>query len=122
MDSRKCQTAAVSPAEPGVYPLLIIQFAPNHGANIEAVIRAVEVIPLLVLAIVNNHVKTAGHGDNQLMQALVRMPAALSPAGYVIQVINPLYLKGNMCPALDKGQIAARVVDFGEVYYFTVDN
>jgi len=24
MDSRKCQTAAVSPAEPGVYPLLII--------------------------------------------------------------------------------------------------
>jgi hypothetical protein len=23
MDSRKCQTAAVSPAEPGVYPLLI---------------------------------------------------------------------------------------------------
>jgi hypothetical protein len=23
MDSRKCRTAAVSPAEPGVYPLLI---------------------------------------------------------------------------------------------------
>ena len=29
MDSRKCQTAAVSPAEPGVYPLLIIDLIPQ---------------------------------------------------------------------------------------------
>ena len=28
MDSRKCQTAAVSPAEPGVYPLLINMLMP----------------------------------------------------------------------------------------------
>jgi len=59
----------------------VVEFAPDHGADIEAVIRAVEVIPLLILAVVNNHIKTAGLGDNQLVKPLVRMPATLGPAG-----------------------------------------
>ena len=44
----------------------------------------------LVAAVVQHHVEAAGHGDDELVQGLVRMPPALRAAGHVVEVIDAL--------------------------------
>ena len=69
----------------------------------------------LLLAIVKHDIEAARHRHDQLLQALVRMPAALGAAGNVIQVVDALDLERNMLAALDEGEVATRVGDLGEV-------
>ena len=69
----------------------------------------------LVAAVVQHHVEAVGHGDDELVHGLVRMPPALRAAGHVEEVIDALDGKGDMAAPLDKGQIAPWVVDLGQV-------
>jgi hypothetical protein len=48
------------------------------------------------------------------------MAAPFRSARRVIQVIHPLDLKGDMSSPLDKGQVAARICDFGQIDYLAL--
>jgi len=76
--------------------------------------------PFFLRAIIQNDIKAAGHGDNQLMQILVCMAAPFRPAGRVVKVINPLDLKGHMPPPLNKSQVAARISDLWQINNFAI--
>ena len=45
------------------------------------------------------------------------MAAALSASGHIVKVLDALDVKGNVIAALDEGQIAARIRDFGKANY-----
>lgn len=98
----------------------VVQLAPDHGADVEPVIGAVEVDAGLVLAVVDDDVEAAGHGDDELLQFLVGMPAALRPAWHVVKVIDALDVEGNVAAALDEGEVAAGVLDLRQVDDFAV--
>ncbi len=71
--------------------------------------------PLLVIAIVQHYIETAGHRDDQLLQFSVSVTAALRPARHVVQVIHPLNRKWNMLLAFNKAQIPKDIGDLGQV-------
>lgn len=77
---------------------------------------------LLVLPVVDDDVEAARHGDDELLQPLVRMTAALRATRHVVKVVHALDVEWNMAAALDEGQVATRVVDFGEVDDLAVFN
>lgn len=70
---------------------------------------------LLVLTVVKLHVKAARHGDDELVQSLVRVPATLGATRHVIQVVDTLDVKWNLVATFDKGQVATGILDFREV-------
>jgi len=93
----------------------VIQFAPDHGTDVDSRIGTVQMEAFLLSAVVQNHVETARHRNDQLVQILVRVPAALGPAGNVIKIVNALDLEGDMPAAFDEREIASRFIDFGEI-------
>ena len=66
-------------------------------------------------AIIQNHIKTSRKRDDQLMQILVGVPAALRATGYIIEIVDTLDVKGHMPAALDEGEIASGIVESREV-------
>ena len=75
---------------------------------------------LLVLAVVNNHVEAAGHGDDELMALFQRMTGAIRATGHVVEIEHALDRERNVPLSLDKSQIATRVRDFGQVNDLTL--
>ena len=71
--------------------------------------------PFLFLAVVQNHIKTARHRNDKLMQILVCVPAAFSSAGNIVKIVNALDLKRYMSPTLNEREIPSWIADFGEV-------
>ena len=63
-------------------------------------------------AVVQYDVEAAGHRDNELMERLVRVTAALGAARDVVEVIDALNRKRNVAIAFDESQIPPRVGDF----------
>jgi len=61
------------------------------------------------MAIVQNYIKTAGHGHNQLVQCFMGMTTAFGTAGNVIEVINSLYIKGNMIFTFNESQVTSNI-------------
>ena len=51
----------------------------------------------------------------KLMTALERVPAAIRTAGNVVKIEHALDVKRDVLPALDEGQVPARIVDLGKV-------
>lgn len=72
-------------------------------------------IPFLLPSIVQQHIKTARNGDQNLLQCLVSVPGAGRPTRDIVQVVDPLDLKGNMLFTFYKGQVSTRIVDYGKV-------
>ena len=72
-------------------------------------IRAVQVVTLLVVAVIKDDIKTPGRGNNELVQGLVRQTAAVRTARDVVKAVDPIDIEGNMPGVLDESQIAARV-------------
>jgi hypothetical protein len=68
-----------------------------------------------VPAIVNDDIEASGHGDENLMQRLVRVSRPRSAAGNVIELVYPGDLERDMARALDEGQVASRLGNFGEI-------
>ena len=69
----------------------------------------------LLLTVIQDHIETARHGNDELMQTLVCVSAALGPARNVVEIIDPLDLKGHVSLPFNKGEIASWIIDFGEV-------
>ena len=80
----------------------ILDFAPVHCRDVKAVIGTVQGILGSRLAIVQNHVKAAACGDNQLTELAVRMAPARCSAWDVVQVIHALDIKREEFAAFDE--------------------
>ena len=98
----------------------VIELAPDHRADIESVVGAIEMKAGLVFAVVEDDVEAAGHGNDELMQRFMRMPSPLRSARHVVEVINTLDVEGDMLTAFDESEIASRIVDFGEIDDFAI--
>lgn len=62
-------------------------------------------------SVIENHVKTAGHGNQELLQRLMRMSASLGAAGHVIEIVDPPDIERNVLAALNEREIAPRIMD-----------
>ena len=93
----------------------IIEFAPNHGTDVDSRIGAIQVEAFFLGAVVQNHIETPRHRNDKLMQILVCVAAALGPAGNVIKIVNTLDFKGDMTAAFDEREISPRLIDFGQI-------
>lgn len=98
----------------------IIEFAPNHGTDIDSRIGAIQVEAFFLSAVVQNHVETSRHRNDKLMQMLMSVTAALGSAGNVIKIVNALDFKGDMPPAFDEREIASRLIDFRQIEHLAV--
>ena len=73
-----------------------------------------------VESIVEHYIKTARHGDDDLMKILVRVGTAIGAARNVIGVVDPLDLERDVVTSLDEGEVASRVADLRKVEKFAV--
>jgi len=81
----------------------------------QTIIGTIEMETFFVFAVVSDDIKAAGHGDEELMAFLQSMASAISATGNVVEVKNALNLEWNMTIPFQKREIAARVVDFGQL-------
>ncbi len=51
---------------------------------------------LLVLPVVQHHIKTARHGNDELLQPLMRVATTFRTPWHVIQIVDTLNIKGDM--------------------------
>jgi hypothetical protein len=98
----------------------VVHLAPDHRANIEAIIGSVKMVSLLLLPIIEYHVETTRHGDDELMEVLVSMTSSLRPAWDIVQIIDPLDIEWYVALTFDEGQISPRFSDFGELNNFAM--
>ena len=70
---------------------------------------------LLLRAVIQNHVKTSRHRNNELVQSPVCMPTALRAARNVIKIINALDLKGYMAPSFNEREVASGIINLREI-------
>ena len=52
--------------------------------------------PAFFVPVVQHHVETARHGDNELVQGFVAMTAPFRAAGHIVQIVDPLDVERNM--------------------------
>src|ERR1700687_4598401 len=71
--------------------------------------------PLLLRAVIQNHIKTSRQRNDKLVQTLVCVAAALRSAWNIIKIVNALDLKGYMSPSFNEGKITSRIIDFGQI-------
>ena len=72
-----------------------------------------------LFAVVKHNVETPRHGNDQLPQGFVRMPAPLRAPWHVVKVIHALNVERDVLTALDEGQIASGIGDFGQINEIT---
>lgn len=70
--------------------------------------------------IVEDHIETAGHGDDELMKIAMSMGPTVCPPGYVIEVINPFNFEWHVPVAFNESQISPRIMNFWEFEQFAV--
>ncbi len=70
---------------------------------------------LLLLTVIQNHIKTSRKRDDELTQIFVCVATPFGSAGDVIEIINAFDLEGHMAPAFNERKIAPRIADFGKV-------
>jgi hypothetical protein len=66
-------------------------------------------------AIIQGDIEASGERDQHLMECFVGMTGAMGPARDVVQVVDPLYLEWDVLGPLDKGEVPARIRDFGKL-------
>ncbi len=66
-------------------------------------------------AVIQNDIKTSRKRNDQLVQILVGVPAALRATGNIIEIVNALDVKGYMPATLDEREIAPGIVESREV-------
>lgn len=65
--------------------------------------------PLFFTAVIEDHIETPGHGNNQLLQSLVCVAAPFRPARDIIEVVDAANVERDMIATFDKGEITPRV-------------
>jgi hypothetical protein len=86
----------------------------------QAIIRTVEVMGLLVPAVVHGNIEASGHGDENLMRRLEGMPCPRGAARNVIEIEDPRDLERDVARPFNEGQVAPRVCDSGKVDYLAI--
>ena len=74
-------------------------------------------IAFLFSAIIKHDVKCPRHCNDKLVEVLMSMPAPLSAARHVVEVIRALDIEWNMIATLDKSEISSRIGDLRKIYY-----
>ena len=69
---------------------------------------------LFIFPVVNNHIETAGHGDQELVAALESMPSPISAARHVGEIKNAFDPEWDVSASFKEGQIPARVRNLGQ--------
>lgn len=77
---------------------------------------------LLFVAVINDNIEASGHGDNQLMQIFMSMPAPCRTTWHIVEVIDTLNVKGDMIVAFDECQISLCIRDFRQFHDLAVMN
>src|SRR5690349_21507470 len=98
----------------------VVQLPPNHRPNVQAEIRPVEVKPFPPPAVVEHDVKAAGHGDQQLVQVLVSVPASLRPPWNVVEVVDAADVERDVVMPFNEREVAPRVGDLRELHHVAV--
>jgi hypothetical protein len=75
-----------------------------------------------VLPVIDNHIKTAGHGNDELLQFHVPVSTPLGASRHVIEIINALDLEGDMPATLNECQVPASVGDPWKINYVALVN
>ena len=70
---------------------------------------------LLLVTVIQNHVKTTRKRNDELVQIFVCVTTPLGTSGNVIKIVNTLDLKGNVPPTFNERKIAPWITDFGQV-------
>jgi pyruvate/oxaloacetate carboxyltransferase len=65
-----------------------------------------------MMSTIDGNIKASRHRNYELVERFVGMSGAQRSTRNVIQVINALNIKRNMPIALDKGEVAARILAF----------
>ena len=84
-------------------------------------VRTVQRILGTFLAVIQNHVKTAACGNNQLTQVTMSVPTTGRSTGNVIQLIHALDIEGHQFAPLDHTQVTPLVVgnrDINQTRFF----
>lgn len=71
---------------------------------------------LLTGAVIQNKVEAARHADDELVQISMRMGPAVSAAGYIVQIVDPLNFEGDVLAPFNEGQVPAPICYFGQIY------
>lgn len=71
---------------------------------------------LFVEPVIQQEIEAAGHADYKLVQVFMRMFTTVSAAWHVIQIVDPLDVKGDMIAPFDKGQVASGICHLGQVH------
>ena len=69
---------------------------------------------LFVFAVVNNHIKAAGHCDEKLVASFERVPGAIGAAGNVVQIKHPFDAERDMAVGFKEREIAPWIGDLWE--------
>jgi len=64
---------------------------------------------LFVESVIQDDIKAAGHGYDELVQGLVSVSASVGAAWNIVSVVNSFNFKWNVPSSLDESQIATRV-------------
>ena len=86
-----------------------------HGGEIQTHEGLVEVNTLSDLPVIDGDIKTARCGDDELVQCLVRVTAAIGAGRDIVDVVDTLDVERDMTMTLDERQVAARVLDFRQI-------
>jgi hypothetical protein len=86
----------------------VVQFTPDHRANVKTVVGTVQVESFLTSTIIQHYIEAAGYGDYELLKIPVGMTAAFRAPGDIVDVVDPTDIEEYMAPPLNKSQIAPR--------------
>ena len=70
---------------------------------------------LFLASIIEHNVEAARHGDDELVEILVGVPAPLGTTRNIVEVIGTLDIERYVIPAFDEGEIATRIGDLGKI-------
>gem|GEM_PF-2316666 len=79
-------------------------------------------MPGFIIPVIEKHIKTSRHSYDKLMQLFMSMPAPLRASWDIVEIVYPLNIERYVFFLLNKGEVAAGVVDLWQIYYFTVIN
>ena len=75
---------------------------------------------LLVFSVIQHHIKTPRHGDDELMQIFVRMTTTFRTTWNIVEIINAPDIKRDMAIALNEREITSRVGNLWQVNHSTL--
>ena len=94
----------------------VFHVSPGQGRDIQAVVGTIQGERFFFAGWRSHHyVKAAAESDNQLLLLPVRMPATLCTSRHIVGPKYPFDVKGYVVLILEKGKVAAGVLDSRQI-------